>query len=124
MFGLQWLPGQLSDPPEIPIWDKLIHVAIYGLLTLLCLRATHGGISRLRLGPTIAAVALILAYAGFDEWNQNRVSWRVPSARDFLADVVGVGAALLLVAGRVRFGSVRNAESEDGRLTTMESKER
>ena len=89
------------------ISDKVLHAGAYGLFGLLCIRATHGGLRPLRLLPTTLALLLSLAYGGFDEWLQSRISWRDSSAADWAADAAGVmlavAATALLVRLRTRY---------------------
>ena len=83
-----------SDPPEVPVWDKLMHVAAYGVLGVLAMRAFHGGAGRLRWGASLAAVALTVGYGAIDEVHQSFVPGRDPSGWDVMADFVGAMAAV------------------------------
>lgn len=91
--------------------DKLLHVAAYMLLGWLVLRATHGGISELRLGPTVAAFLLTLAYGASDELHQLSVPGRVASVADGIADALGAGLAILLMGF---LGSLRARRAKAG----------
>ena len=92
------------------VWDKLLHAGAWAGLTVLALRATHRGKSPLRLGATLAAVAIALAYGLSDEFHQSFVTGREPSLLDFVADSVGTAAA---VAGALAWQALvrRNTES-------------
>jgi len=94
------LSGSSALPGVPDMWDKLVHAVVYGVFGILCLRATHGGFSRPRPGPTLAALCLAVAYAALDEWHQSSVPGRYPSVADWVADVVGIGlgyASVLLL---------------------------
>jgi VanZ family protein len=90
---------------EVP--DKLVHLVSYALLGLLSMRATHGGLLPIRVGPSAVALAITIAFGAVDEWNQTRYPLRDSSVGDWLADVVGAAAAVAFVrvwAGRRRDG--------------------
>jgi VanZ family protein len=80
------------------LWDKVAHVLAYALLGLLCLRATHDGLTLLRARPTLLALALSVGYGLFDELHQMQVPGRVASVADWLADAIGSGVAVALYA--------------------------
>jgi VanZ family protein len=97
----------LSAQPDLStglgFWDfllrKLAHACVFGVLTLLWLRA---------LGPLTAralpaAVAAALLYAVSDEYHQTFVDGRHGSPLDVAIDAIGVAAAVLLVRSE-RFG--------------------
>lgn len=67
-------------------WDKLAHVAVFGVLTLSLMR----GFS---LPPAWAAVAAAL-FGGADELHQASLPGRVAGLDDWLADLVGVALVL------------------------------
>jgi VanZ family protein len=98
MAAIFFISGQSTLPGSEYVWDKVLHAGAYAVFGLFCLRATHGGIRRLRGGPTAWALALGLAYAAFDEWHQSWVPGRMPSLGDWIADLVGLGIACLGVA--------------------------
>jgi len=85
-----------SVPGSDLIWDKLAHAVAYAALCWLCLRATHGGIEQLRLGPTLVAVLVTLSYGALAEWQQATIPERSASVADWLADAVGALLALPL----------------------------
>lgn len=91
--------------------DKLLHVVAYLILGWFVLRATHGGVNELRLGPTIAAFLLTVAYGVSDELHQAYVPSRVASVGDAIADASGAGLSILLM-GLV--GSLRARRAKAG----------
>jgi VanZ family protein len=80
-----------SPPPPFPHFDKVMHFTFYGVLALFWLRA-------LKHHPEKAALILIcVALLGLaDEWHQGYVPYRDPSSLDWLADVCGALAALVI----------------------------
>ena len=83
-------------------WDKLNHAAAYLFLGLLCLRAAHGGIRRLQPRPTALALLLALGHGVLVEGYQASIPERHGSVLDGVADLVGVCAAVLVLALWVR----------------------
>lgn len=85
----------LSAQPDLGTglgsWDtllrKLAHMAEYGLLWALWLRA-------LGARHAVAACLIALAYAATDEWHQVYVTGRHGSAADWAIDAAGVGLAV------------------------------
>lgn len=82
-------------PSIVPaISDKVIHVAIYGLLALLLLRALAAGRWEGVSARTVcAAVALTALYGLTDEWHQSFVPSRSAEWADVAADVCGASLA-------------------------------
>lgn len=104
--------SSMSNPPGVPPianFDKLIHFGEYGLLGLLLGRAL--GLARLKKRYwAIFAVSLMIgaSVAGADEHYQGAVSGREKSLADFLADVLGLLAALTVL----RVWAVRGKKSD------------
>ena len=99
--------SQSQLPPVFDrVWDKALHAGAWVGITLLALRACHGGKGPMRVLPTVVAAALALAYGISDELHQSVVPGRDESLLDFLADAVGtaiaVGAVALAYAVRRR----------------------
>lgn len=88
--------SKLPTPPGILGWDKLQHVLAYVVLGLLLYRAcVISPIAGTR--PYWPAFVLGALYGAFDEYHQGFVPGRDTSALDWLADVVGLTAALILM---------------------------
>ncbi len=94
----------LSAQPDLSsglgTWDlvlrKLAHMAEYGLLWLLWLRAL-GAPAR-----PVAAATIAVVYAATDEWHQSFVDGRHGSPVDVLIDATGVLLASALWRSRLR----------------------
>ena len=76
---------------------KLAHMAVFGLLWLLWVRA---------LGPAavVPAAAITIAYAVSDEWHQTMVEGRSGSPLDVLVDAAGVAIAWVVWRHRAALG--------------------
>jgi VanZ family protein len=85
------LSAQPSLNSGLGDWDllvrKLTHMASFGLLWLLWMRATRR--------PVLAA-GIAIAYAATDEWHQTFVEGRAGLASDVAIDAAGVGIAVAL----------------------------
>ena len=82
-------PLSQGEPP-FPHFDKLLHLAEFGLFMLLAWHAT---------GRRLAmAFLLTLAFAGSDECHQALIPARDASVLDFAADLVGAS----IMAGLIR----------------------
>lgn len=92
----------LSSISQVPgagyVSDKLAHLTVFGLLCLLTLRATHGGIRPLSLGPAAASFLLVLLWGVLDEVHQSFVPGRFSSAGDVVADALGAALAIVVWA--------------------------
>jgi VanZ family protein len=77
---------------------KLAHMAVFGLLWLLWLRA-------LGPGSLVPAAAITIAYAVSDEWHQTMVEGRSGSPLDVLIDAAGVALAWALWRHRPGLGA-------------------
>jgi VanZ family protein len=69
--------------------DKLVHLALYGVLGALVARAIGPTPSRNTLGAVLVGVAV---FAAVDEWHQRFVPGRSPDVLDFVADLTGATA--------------------------------
>jgi VanZ family protein len=95
-------------PTELPggVSDKQGHLAAYGGLSVLTLRALAGGVwSGVTASRAVSAALLATAYGGSDELHQRFVPDRTADPADLAADAVGAwaGAAIVwLIARRWR----------------------
>ena len=95
IFAGTSIPGR-SLPPAFPYADKLVHLAIYGVLGFLVGRALRaGGAPPVRV--VVAALGAMALFAAADEWHQQLVPGRSADAADWLADLVGATAGLAIV---------------------------
>lgn len=92
--GIHFVSGRSLPHGPAAGWDKFLHALAYLGLGILCLRACHGGIKPLRLGPAIVAIVLTAGYGALDEFHQSHVPGRDASVADWLADTVGAALAL------------------------------
>jgi len=102
IVGVHWMSGRLVAPFPVEGWtDKLLHAAGYCLFGACCVRAFHGGIRPLRALPTFLALLLAVGYGALDELNQTRIAGRQASLLDWVADAIGAGLSVPLVAALV-----------------------
>ncbi|MFC2083292.1 VanZ family protein [Candidatus Bipolaricaulota bacterium] len=94
--GIGYLSHQSLDvgKPPFPHYDKLFHLAEFGLFMFLAWHATGRRL--------LAAWILTIAYAVGDELHQAFVPTRESSVLDFLADSVGATlVAVVLTRGKL-----------------------
>jgi VanZ family protein len=101
------VPGLLTinHYPIVRLAWNLAHVPLYAGLVFVALQAVARGKAHATLTPGVywAIFGAALACAALDEWYQSLVPGRSASVTDFLLDVVGSGAMLLILrktAGR------------------------
>ncbi len=103
-----FLSSQSSVPGIERLWDKFLHTAAYGVFGVLCLRACHGGMRRLRPRQTALAMLITVGYGAIDEIHQAYVPGRFSSVLDWIADAIGAGLSIPATAWfarlRVRSG--------------------
>ena len=99
LFALTHRPFAGGVGLPIPGADKVIHSALYLVLTMLGGRylAASGRVLNLRL--LIAWACYYAAYGALDEWLQQFVE-RTPSWGDWLADAAGIILATAVLARR------------------------
>lgn len=105
MVAVLTVPAQAAIPLVSGIWDKLIHFLAYGLFGVLCLRAFHGGMNRLRWYSSVLAMTLTIGFGFIDEWHQSMVPGRYSSLPDWIADALGALGAVAIFALWVHRGS-------------------
>ncbi|MEM9645475.1 MAG: VanZ family protein [Planctomycetota bacterium] len=85
---------------NVHVNDKVKHfIGFFGLTFLLCY--VSGGEHLWRRFARV--VGIILTYALFDEWTQGFVPGRTPDPMDFLADALGMFAAIGMYLAARRF---------------------
>ena len=115
IFFMSAVPGDGLPEMPVPQTDKLIHAAVFLVLSALCFRALA---RTTRLPPWAAmATAALLAtlYGAGDEVHQMFTPGRNSDVADALADAVGAVAGALL-AGALLMGAVKRhrARRRDG----------
>jgi VanZ family protein len=109
IFVLSSFPGSAYPATNLVNADKLVHIALYGLLGGLCARGFVRG-SGWGLWPVLGLAALLSTLYGVsDELHQAFVPGRNSDWHDVVADAVGslLGAALVTwLARRSRRGGV------------------
>lgn len=98
IFYLSGIPNaKLPQGPDGT--DKLIHMAVYGLLALFYLGAMKpASDGRHSLRQTVLAAMLATLYGATDEWHQSFVPTRSADVWDLVADAVGAVIAVTVVA--------------------------
>lgn len=71
--------------------DKLVHIALYGVLGWLTSRAVATITVRAAIG--IFLVTSLMGAA--DEWHQRFIPGRAPATADWIADTIGAGTGIL-----------------------------
>jgi len=95
LLATHW-PVTAARAPRFPHADKLVHFALYFVLTLLGWRYVRAALPR---GPAFAMCCWVVVYsaaAAVDEWSQRFITGRTPDLKDWLADVSGVILATLI----------------------------
>jgi VanZ family protein len=101
IFVLSAIPGAAYPHTDLISADKLVHIALYGVLAGLCARGLLRG-SAFAPATVLAIASLLSALYGLtDEAHQHFVPGRNPDWRDVVADATGsVLGALVIVAVR------------------------
>ena len=76
--------------------DKAGHLAMYGVLGWLTMRAALAPGQRRRVA--LVALVAISSFGALDEWHQQFVPGRSQDRADWLADTVGAGLGIMLAA--------------------------
>jgi len=102
--GIGYLSHQPIEAGEqlFPHFDKLFHMAEFGLFLFLAWKATGRRL--------LAAWILTIAFAVGDEWHQASIPTRDPSLLDVIADLVGASLVAAVLHRRTllwRFFSTR-----------------
>lgn len=104
-------------PPIFSVSDKLLHLAAYAVMGVLCFRAFHARWPQARLATLCGASAAAAAFYGVtDELHQAFIPSRSADLLDWAADALGglLGAALFLLwirfAARLNGPAARRAD--------------
>lgn len=79
--------------PDVSGSDKIVHVAMYGILGFLVARALARPRTRV---DQLAALAWMTVFALLDEVHQHWIPGREASAADWAADLLGAAVGLVL----------------------------
>ena len=90
-----------------PLWDKQLHFAAYGVLSLALAYATTEYRRRVWVRAGVVIVAVVV-FGGLVELLQGFVPHRYPSALDFLSNVLGVilASAWFLIERHLEYSRV------------------
>ncbi len=94
IFYFSSLPGSSIHLPQFKFVDKLIHVLVFGILSLLVLRVTRGAENKIK--AFYFGTLYSILYGLTDEVHQFFVPGRFADPYDFLANVVGVLVGCLM----------------------------
>ncbi len=94
IFYSSTLPGSSIHLPQFKFVDKLIHVLVFGILTLLVLRIGWGSENKIK--AFYFGILYSILYGLIDEIHQFFVPGRFTDPFDFLANVVGVLVGCLI----------------------------
>jgi len=84
--------SSLQPPPPargIPTSDKLLHMAVFGLMAVFVAMALHRPRRPFTWKRALIAIAITCAYGAVDEAYQSAVPGRFGSSADALADALG-----------------------------------
>lgn len=85
--------------PSFGLTDLIVHALMYMPLAVLVFRALDVSNPRMAIaGLAVYAMAICVAFAGFDELHQYPIPGRFADARDWMADCVGIGVGLVIGA--------------------------
>lgn len=94
------IPG--SRIPVLPFryFDKVVHLAIYGVLGWLAARAWANG-SR-AVAAALSALVLVSCFGAFDEWHQQFIPLRSMDLLDWAADTTGAALGVVVAMSSSR----------------------
>jgi VanZ family protein len=103
VIALSSIPNPKPLPLRVLAIDKLAHLAEYGIFSLLAFRSfSHLSIRINNNRAFLLSASFICVFALFDEYYQRFISGRRSDVYDFVADVIGAFAVLLLLWLRQR----------------------
>ena len=94
------IPGSHLPVPPSRNFDKIVHLAIYGVLGWLTARAWPSG-SRVT-AAALVVVLLISCFGALDEWHQQFIPQRSMDLLDWTADTAGATIGVLLAVATSR----------------------
>lgn len=116
VFVMSSLPGRQLPTLDLPNIDKVVHVAVYAVLGMLCWRGVR---LTERLDPVrtvIMATAVAALYGITDEFHQAFTPNRMADWKDAVADAGGGFLGAFGCALVARWRQPRGQPREDGRL--------
>ena len=105
--------GSAGRDPLVELAWNLAHAPTFGILAFLLLKA-FSGTRQVSLGRCGLALLGSGEYAAVDEWHQSFVPGRHASVGDFLMDLAGIGAMLLILLLRDSMASSVGTASPQG----------
>jgi VanZ family protein len=85
-----------NAPLPSNVSDKWAHMAGYGLMCVLAVRAVHGGLpAHVTSRGALIAMLITIGYGAFDEFHQSLVPGRSADPFDLLADASGGAIGLI-----------------------------
>jgi VanZ family protein len=96
------IPGSHIPVPPFRNFDKIVHLAIYGVLGWLTARAWSNGSTI--TAAALATIVLISCFGALDEWHQQFIPQRSMELLDWATDTTGaaIGVILALASARRR----------------------
>ena len=88
------IPGSHIPPLPVRNFDKIVHLAIYGVLGFLTARAWANG-SRVT-AVALVAIALVSCFGALDEWHQQFIPQRSMDIMDWAADTTGAAFGVIV----------------------------
>jgi VanZ family protein len=98
------IPGSHIPVPPFRYFDKVVHLAIYGVLGWLTARAWTNG-SRAS-AAALAAIIVVSCFGAFDEWHQQFIPQRSMELLDWAADTTGAALGAILAMTGERIGVI------------------
>jgi VanZ family protein len=88
------IPGSLIPASPFRNFDKIVHLAIYGVLGWLTVRAWANG-SRAS-ASALVVLAVVSCFGAIDEWHQQYIPQRSMDLLDWAADTTGAAVGIVL----------------------------
>lgn len=88
------IPGSHIPSPPFRYFDKIVHLAIYGVLGWLTARASANGARG--ASSALIAIAAVSCFGAVDEWHQKFIPQRSMELLDWAADTTGAAIGVVL----------------------------